>query len=207
MLGEMKPFGEGTVMLVSPGGNWVSHPDKALRTKPYAEDGLEDLKALLAGGPAHTVDRIRDGGGREVRRLFTPASVPGIDGRWSLVTDIPTSAISGPADRLAFALMAGGLAMLGLVLFALLTMTNIFVRRPLARITGAVNALSAGRYEEPIRGTELKDEIGSIARACPAEIRPARSSSSTPSGNFSSRTAFATVERSLPTRDAISSCV
>jgi methyl-accepting chemotaxis protein len=165
MLGEMKPFGEGTVMLVSPGGNWVSHPDKALRTKPYAEGGLEDLKALLAGGPAHAVDRIRDGRGREVRRFFTPASVPGIEGRWSLVTDIPTSAISGPADRLAFALMAGGLAMLGLVLFALLTMTNIFVRRPLARITGAVNALSAGRYEDPIRGTELKDEIGSIARA------------------------------------------
>ena len=165
MLGEMKPFGEGTVMLVSPGGNWVSHPDKALRTKPYAEGGLEDLKALLAGGPAHAVDRIRDGRGREVRRFFTPASVPGIEGRWSLVTDIPTSAISGPADRLAFALMAGGLAILGLVLFALLTMTNIFVRRPLARITGAVNALSAGRYEDPIRGTELKDEIGSIARA------------------------------------------
>ena len=165
MLGEMKPFGDGTVMLVSPGGNWVSHPDKALRTKPYAEGGLEDLKALLAGGPAHAVDRIRDGRGREVRRFFTPASVPGIEGRWSLVTDIPTSAISGPADRLAFALMAGGLAILGLVLFALLTMTNIFVRRPLARITGAVNALSAGRYEDPIRGTELKDEIGSIARA------------------------------------------
>ena len=165
MLGEMKPFGEGTVMLVSPGGNWVSHPDKALRTKPYAEGGLEDLKALLAGGPAHAVDRIRDGRGREVRRFFTPASVPGIEGRWSLVTDIPTSAISGPADRLALALMAGGLAILGLVLFALLTMTNIFVRRPLARITGAVNALSAGRHEDPIRGTELKDEIGSIARA------------------------------------------
>jgi len=165
MLGEMKPFGEGTVMLVSPGGNWVSHPDKALRTKPYTEGGLEDLKALLAGGPAHAVDRIRDGRGREVRRFFTPASVPGIEGRWSLVTDIPTSAISGPADRLAFALMAGGLAILGLVLCALLTMTSIFVRRPLARITGAVNALSAGRYEDPIRGTELKDEIGSIARA------------------------------------------
>ncbi len=165
MLGKMKPFGEGTVMLVSPGGNWVSHPDSALRTKPYAEGGLDDLKALLAGGPAHAVDSIRDGGGREVRRLFTPASISGIDGRWSLVTDIPTSAIAGPANRLAFALMAGGLAMLGLVLFALLTMTNIFVRRPLARITGAVSALSAGRYEDPIRGTELKDEIGSIARA------------------------------------------
>jgi methyl-accepting chemotaxis protein len=165
MLGKMKPFGEGTVMLVSPGGNWVSHPDKTLRTKPYAEGGLEDLKALLAGGPAHAIDNIRDASGRDVRRLFTPASVPGIEGRWSLVTDIPTSAIDGPANRLAFALMAGGLAMLGLVLVALLAMTNIFVRRPLARITGAVGALSAGRYEDPIRGTELKDEIGSIARA------------------------------------------
>ncbi len=165
MLGELKPFGEGTVMLVSPGGNWVSHPDPALRTKAYAGAGLDDLKALLAGGPAHAIDDVRDGQGRDVRRLFTPAVIPGIEGRWSLVTDIPNSAINGPANRLAFALMVGGVAILGLVLAALSAMTNIFVRSPLARITGAVNALSAGRYEDPIRGTHLKDEIGGIARA------------------------------------------
>ncbi len=165
MLGEVKPFGEGTVMLVSPGGNWVSHPDAAMRTKPYSGQGTKELKALLAGGPASTVDDVKDRRGRDVSRLFTPATVPGIEGRWSLVTDIPQSAIEGPANRLAFALMVGGLAILGLVLFALLAMTNIFVRKPLARITGAVGALSAGRYEEPIRGVDLKDEIGGIARA------------------------------------------
>jgi methyl-accepting chemotaxis protein len=164
MLGKMKPFGEGTVMLVSPGGNWVSHPDAALRTKPYTGAGLDQLKLVLGGGAAVSIDGV-EAGDRAVSRLFTPATLPGIDGRWSLVTDIPESAIEGPANRLAFALMVGGVAILGLVLAGLLTMTTIFVRRPLARITGAVNALSAGRYEEPIRGTDLQDEIGSIARA------------------------------------------
>jgi methyl-accepting chemotaxis protein len=165
MLSEMKPFGEGTVMLVSPGGNWVSHPDVALRTKPYAGEGDAELRALLSGGPANAVDSLRDQKGRTVSRLFTSAMIPGLDGRWALVTDIPVSAIEGPANRLAFALMVGGVAILGLVLAALLAMTGVIVRQPLARITAAVNALSAGRYDEAIRGVELKDEIGGIARA------------------------------------------
>ena len=165
MLGQMKPFGEGTVMLVSPGGNWVSHPDVSQRTKPYAGEGVAELKALLAGGEAHVIAGLRDPGGRQVSRLFTPATVPGVDGRWSLVTDIPVSAIDGPANRMALALMIGGLAILGLVLASLLAMTNAIVRRPLARITDSVNALSAGRYGEAIRGTALQDEIGGIARA------------------------------------------
>ena len=164
MLGKIRPFGEGTVMLVSPGGNWVSHPNAGLRTKAYAGVGREDLKSVLGGGEPTALDGVVVNGHR-TSRLFTPATVPGIEGRWSLVTDIPESAIVGPANRLAWALMAGGLVILGLVLAALLAMTNIFVRRPLSRITGAVNALSAGRYEEPIQGVELHDEIGAIARA------------------------------------------
>ncbi len=151
MLGKMKPFGEGTVMLVSPGGNWVSHPDAAKRTRAYDGKGVDDLKAVLAGGPAKTIDSVLDAEGREVSRLLTPATIAGIDGRWSLVTDIPKSAINGPANQLALALMVGGVVMLGLVLAALFATTMVVVRRPLARITGAVNALSAGRYEDPIR--------------------------------------------------------
>ena len=165
MLGRMKPFGEGTVMLVSPGGNWVSHPDVNLRTKAYDGAGAASLKAVLSGGDAVAIDNVRGSGGEQVSRLFTPATIPGVEGRWSLVTDIPESAIEGPANRLAFALMVGGVAILGLVLAALFAMTNLLVRKPLARITGAVNALSAGRYDEPIGGTRLKDEIGAIARA------------------------------------------
>ena len=164
MLGKMKPFGEGTVMLVSPGGNWVSHPDAAMRTRAYEGAGADALKSVLRGGPAMSIDGVK-AGGHDVSRLFTPATIPGIEGRWTLVTDIPVSAINGPANRLAFALMVGGAVMLGLVLAALFATTMVVVRRPLARITGAVNALSAGRYEEPIRGLDLKDEIGGIARA------------------------------------------
>ena len=165
MLGQMKPLGEGTVMLVSPGGNWVSHPDAGRRTRPYEGEGLEALKAVLTGGPARAVAGVHGEGGAAVSRLLTPATVTGIDGRWALVTDIPVSVIEGPANRLALALMIGGFVILALVLGALLAMTSIFVRRPLARITRSVAALGAGRYDEPVLGTRQKDELGGIARA------------------------------------------
>ena len=165
MLGEMKPFGVGKVMLLSAQGNWVSHPDAAMRTKPYAGEGADALKGILGGGDEKVVTGIRDADGGKVQRLLTPAHLPGVDATWVLVTDIPTTAIDGPANRLAFGLMVGGLVILGVVLAALLAMTNAVVRRPLARVSAAVAALGAGRYDEPVQGTDSQDELGGIARA------------------------------------------
>jgi len=165
MLGKMKPFDVGTVMLLSSGGAWVSHPDAKLRTKPYADGGAEQLKSVLAGGEAQVVTGVKDAAGHKVRRLLTPAHLSGVGASWVLVTDIPTSAIDGPANRLAIALMIGGLVILAVVLTALLSLTNAVVRKPLARLSAAVAALGAGRYDEPVQGTASADELGGIARA------------------------------------------
>ncbi len=165
MLGKMKPFGTGQVMLLSSEAKWVSHPDPKLRTKEYADPGAAEVKAAIASGKPVRIEGVRNADGDKVERLITPAPLAGLGSTWALVTDIPTKTINGPADRLAWALMIGGVVILGLVLAALLTATNLIVRRPLSRITAAVAALGAGRYDEPVRGTDSPDELGGIARA------------------------------------------
>ncbi len=165
MLGEMKPFGAGRVMLLSSGGAWVSHPNAALRTKSYADAQADRVRAVLGGGAAARLDDLRDASGERIERLVSPAVLTGLGATWGLVTDIPVAAINGPADRLAIAMMIGGLVILGLVLAALFLVTDRVVRRPLARLTASVGALSAGRYGDPVRGTESADEVGGIARA------------------------------------------
>ncbi len=165
MLGKMKPFGTGDVMLLSADGKWVSHADATLRTKAYADAGADAVKAAIADGKTIHLKGVRNAAGEEVDRLITPTRLAGLNSTWALVTDIPLKSINGPADRLALALMAGGVVMLGIVLAALLVLTNVVVRDPLARLSKAVAALGAGRYDEPVRGTESRDELGGIARA------------------------------------------
>ena len=165
LLGKMKPLGSGQVMLLSSSGAWVSHPNAALRTKPYAEDQADAVRAVLSRGEPALLSGLRSLSGERIERRVNPAPLPGLNATWGLVTDIPTKAINGPSDRLAIAMMIGGLVILTLVLASLFFVTDKVVRQPLARLTASVKALNAGRYEEPVRGTESADEVGGIARA------------------------------------------
>ncbi|MET4684698.1 methyl-accepting chemotaxis protein [Brevundimonas faecalis] len=165
MLGEMKPFDTGRVMLLSGAGNWVSHPDAALRTKPYAEARPDEVRGVISSGKAARLDGLRDLRKERIERLVSPVPFGDLNTTWALVTDIPSAAINGPADRLAIAMMIGGLVILGLVLGALFFVTERVVRLPLAQLTASVGALNAGRYDEPVKGTASADEVGGIARA------------------------------------------
>ncbi|MBN9479523.1 MAG: methyl-accepting chemotaxis protein [Bordetella sp.] len=165
MLGRMKPFGSGRTMLLTSGGNWASHPDAALLTKPYAEAGAEAVRTVLSAGEPTRLNALRDLSGQKVERLVTPVSLRGLGSTWGLVTDIPTAAINGHSNRLAVAMMVGGMVILGMVLACLFVASDRVVRRPLARLTASVNTLNQGRYDVAVQGVDSRDEVGGIARA------------------------------------------
>ncbi|MFN3512585.1 MAG: methyl-accepting chemotaxis protein [Phenylobacterium sp.] len=163
-LSAIRPFGDGHVMLLSPERNWVSHPDAALRTKPYADPGADAVKAVLEGGEPALLSGLKLSSG-VMERLIAPAPLPGLNSTWAVVMDVPTHHVTAPARSLAVGLAVGGVAILGLVLAALLLAADRFVRRPLAGITASVGELSAGRYDQPVRGAASGGEVGEIARA------------------------------------------
>jgi methyl-accepting chemotaxis protein len=165
MLGTMKPFDTGHVMLLSGANNWVSHPQATLHAKPYGEDRAEQVRAVMTSGKSVLLKGLRDIQKERIERLVSPVKFETMGTTWALVTDIPSSKINGPADRLAMAMMVGGVVILGLVLGALFFVTDRVVRRPLAQLAKSVGLMNAGRYDEPVKGTASTDEVGGIARA------------------------------------------
>ncbi|WP_421737308.1 methyl-accepting chemotaxis protein [Caulobacter sp.] len=163
-LGALHPLGGGSVMLVSAGGQWVAHPDAALYMKPYADPGAEAVKAVLAGGEAVEIKGVVAGDVPMIR-IVRPIAMPALNTTWALVMDVPVAAITGPADKMARILFAGGVLITLAVLAALFFASATLVRAPLAGLTRSVDGLSAGRYDQPIPGVGGGDEIGSIARA------------------------------------------
>ncbi len=164
ILGEMRPLGEGRVMLLSSSGQWVAHPEAAQRMKLYADADAERVKAVLAGGDMVEI-RGMTIGGEPIIRMVRPIIMPELDARWALVMDVPVSAITGPADRLAKFLLAGGLLITLSVLGALFLASTTLVKRPLTGLTRSVDRLSAGQYDQAVPGVDGGDEIGAIARA------------------------------------------
>ncbi len=164
VLGKMRPLGGGRVMLVSAGGQWVAHPDVNQRLKPYADANADGVRGVLAGGEAIEIEGVKVGDEAMIR-LVRPIAIPDLNARWALVMDVPVAAITGPADRLAKFLMAGGVLITISVLAALFLASVTLVKTPLSGLTRSVDRLSAGRYDEAVPGVDGGDEIGAIARA------------------------------------------
>ena len=163
-LGALRPLGGGRVMLVSNGGQWVAHPDPALRMKAYADEGADAVKAVLGGGQAVDIRGVK-AGDVPMLRIVRPIAMPALNTTWALVMDVPVAAITGPADRLARILFAGGVLITLAVLAALFLASRTLVQAPLAGLTRSVDTLSAGRYDQAVPGIDGGDEIGAIARA------------------------------------------
>jgi methyl-accepting chemotaxis protein len=154
-LGALKPLGGGRVMLLSAQGKWVSHPQAAKRMTAYADAGADKVAEVLQGGaPAQIEGVIADG--VPMARIVRAVPMPALNTTWALVMDVPVAAITGPADKLAKILFAGGILITLAVLGALFLASRALVRAPLAGLTRSVDSLS---------GIDGGDEIGAIARA------------------------------------------
>jgi methyl-accepting chemotaxis protein len=162
-LNALKPFNDGRAMLVSPGGLWVSHPDAALRMKPYADPGLDVVRRVMADGKPAVVAGIALNGHR-AQRLVAPVRLAS-GGTWAMVVDVSEAALLAPARRLAVGLAIGGLALLAAALGVLAVASRALIGRPLLALRETVRGLAENRYDRAVTETERADEIGSIARA------------------------------------------
>lgn len=162
-LSKLKPFGTGRVMLLSAGATWVANPDPARLGKPYADAGLEEVKAALASGEPRVLAEI-DIDGVETRRVIQPIALSGLNATWALVLDVPESTIAAPARTIAWQLVIGGLVIVVAVLASLFYAAGGIIGRPMAKLSGAVDRLAKGE-DCAIPELDREDEIGTMARA------------------------------------------
>ena len=158
MIGAMKPFGTGRVMLVSSTAKWLVHPDASLLMKAYEDDGFEALTAALSDG---AVRHFELGSGDE--RIVYPFQVPGTDSVWAAVVDVPHEVFAAPVYREVTRTVVAGAAMLLLVLGLLYAFSVRIVRRPLSKLLASVEGMGRGDYQTVVEGRERQDEIGGLA--------------------------------------------
>jgi methyl-accepting chemotaxis protein len=161
ILGALRPFGNGRVMLLSQAGKWVSPPTKGLEMKPYDEVGASEVKAALSDGRW----RVLAGGPDGALRLIYPFSAPGMNTTWAVVMDVPAQVIAQPIYGQLAETATGGLIVLLVVLVTIYLTTRLLVDRPLTRSVRTIEALIDRRYDTVIADRDRTDEIGAIAKA------------------------------------------
>ncbi|MFD1353408.1 methyl-accepting chemotaxis protein [Methylorubrum suomiense] len=161
MLGALRPFGSGRVMLLSQAGKWLAPPAEGLEMKPYEGAEVGDVRAALSDGQWRVLTVGPEGG----LRLIYPFSAPGMNTTWAVVMDIPAQVIAQPVYRQLTEVTAGGVLLLVVVLITIYAATKLLIDRPLTRSVRTIENLIERRYETVIADKERKDEIGAIAQA------------------------------------------
>ena len=164
-LSQLKPFGEGRVMLGSQGAKWIVAPTVELLMKEYDGEGNEVVKDSLATGKIGHIANLTFGELASFDRVVYPFALPDINTTWAVIVDVPRAAINAPVQDQTYMMILGGLIVLGAVLAGLYFAVRTFVQKPLAGLVADVATLGKGIYTQPIAGQDRSDETGSVAKA------------------------------------------
>ena len=164
-LSQLKPFGEGRVLLLSQAGKWIVAPNADLLMEDYDGEGADIVKDALATGKASLIENLHFNELAAFDRVVYPFALPDINTTWVVLVDVPRTAIAAPVDAQTRMMILGGLIVLGAVLAGLYGAVRFFVQKPLASLVRDVATLSDGVYTQPIAGQERSDETGAVAKA------------------------------------------
>ena len=157
-LAKVKPFGAGSVTLISNGGLYATHAEAAKLAQPAADIPPAAREAIKAGKPYEFID-----GG--VAHQFHPLTVGNGGTPWSLRVSFPLDAVMGPANAVVMVSLVAALVSLALMAALLAAATGRAVA-PLDRLAQTMNDLGQGQGDLT-RRLEVggNDEIGTISRA------------------------------------------
>ncbi|CCM79972.1 MULTISPECIES: methyl-accepting chemotaxis protein [Rhizobium] len=161
---KARPFGSGRVMLISQDMRWLVGAHEADLMQPYDGAQKERIEAATVSDLPFEVGQVGEGD-IQFTRIAYPFDLPGLGAKWTLVLDVPSSAIGVPVRDQTLLMLAAGFCVMLTVIAGLYVAIRVFVRHPISNLVTAVGSLSDGDYESEVSGQNRGDEIGSVAKA------------------------------------------
>ena len=161
VIGQLRPFEVGNVMLVSNDGQWIASPDPALVGTKVAP---EVAGALLDPGLLQKGLYYVDANGVQQFVVATQLTFDGVTDQWTMLMDVPAATIFAGVDQMRnMALTAAAALLVGALV--LVWLGAGVLAKPIRRMTGIMNGLAEGNYDVEVPYGENRDEIGAMARA------------------------------------------
>ncbi|MFY8099876.1 MAG: methyl-accepting chemotaxis protein [Allorhizobium sp.] len=160
-MAKLKPFGVGTVELVSANNLWLASNSPDLIGKPVAPELAGALldQSLFDKGTTYT-----DANGVTQFVVLGKVSFSGIEEGWTMIMQVPLSVVYGNVDQMRnMGLAAGALLLVGGLM--LVWFGSGLLSKPIRRMTGLMGRIAKGEYDVAVPYIEAGDEIGAMARA------------------------------------------
>ncbi|WP_423066020.1 methyl-accepting chemotaxis protein [Devosia sp. CN2-171] len=165
-IAEIKPFGTGSITIVSATGIVVAHPDPAMIGKML--DPADPVSAVFTSALADNV--ATDAGttgadGTALRQTAMPFNVAGTEDRWVVVASVPVATLEAAVTEGRNTILALSAICVLVACGILFLLIRAFVGGPLGAMSRTVTTMAEGNYDVTVAGTARVDEMGSLARA------------------------------------------
>ncbi|GLS76505.1 methyl-accepting chemotaxis protein [Oharaeibacter diazotrophicus] len=162
-LSGLKPFGAGSVSLISGDGLWVAGPDAAALGKRVEDPAIAALVTAAAGGRTEG-GFVTGADGVERYRTAVPVSFAGVAERWVLLMEVPRDAMIGAALTARNTMLAAAAAITA-VMLAFSWGWGRRMTKPITALTERMRLLADGDAATTVAGVDRRDEFGAMARA------------------------------------------
>ncbi|WP_171015901.1 methyl-accepting chemotaxis protein [Devosia sp. FKR38] len=161
MVSQLRPFGDGKVMLVSNDNKWVANADPALLGQPLAADAAAWLDTTIKAGDGQF---FRDEAGVEQFGMVVPLAFAGVSETWSMVMQVPASTIYAAVNATRNTALVASAGLLAAVLLLVWFGAGV-IASPIRKMTEIMGRLAKGEYDLTVPNSQGRDEIGAMARA------------------------------------------
>lgn len=164
-IAEQRPFGDGSVELLTANGVVVGSRDAAsVGTTVAADSPVARAAQAALAGTASSQDAT-DARGVLIRHVAVPIKVGVTDDRWVVVTSVPVATLDATVNEAAMLISA--LAILCMIITGAILFLVIrrVVGRPLGMLGKTVSVMAEGNYAVEVPGQDRVDEVGTLSRA------------------------------------------
>ncbi len=160
-LAKLKPYGNGSINLISYSGQWVSHPDAEKLGKQVDKASEMFAKAMpnIEKGAEFTFTDD------DFIHMFIPLHIQDSEKPWSVLVNIPIKAVTATADALSQKILISSAIVIALLALALLWIAAVLIRKPLENVTGVLTEFEKDNFSIDVPYQNRGDEIGTLGRA------------------------------------------
>lgn len=163
----IKPFETSEAYVVSHQGNYVSHPEEKLITKPaqfpFSSDEL--LKAIQ-GGQEYTAKGIDPADGKEYLYVTAPLNIGFAEQPWALIVRTPTATVLAEADAMVWTQVIIAIVGLGILLTAVLVIAQ-YISKAISHLSDKLRSsgeqVASAIHQLSIAGQSLSESSSESA--------------------------------------------
>jgi methyl-accepting chemotaxis protein len=164
-VGTVRPFGTGSVTIISATGLIVAHPDAArIGQSLDAADPASAVYLAALDGDSHEEATATGADGLPVRLIAVPFTAGTAD-RWVAISSVPVTTLEAAVVEGRTTIIALTAVCVLIACGLLFALIRRLVGGPLGRMSNTVTVMADGNYDVAVSDTRRTDEVGTLARA------------------------------------------